>query len=206
MADNLPTSSTSMPGLVAGMLELLALRPGMRVLEIGLGTGYNAALMAELVGDQTLVVSLNIQEDVVSQTRRLMARAGYGNVKLLARDGVEGVPEDRPFDRIVATVGCPDISPHWAEQLKPSGFMLGPLVHGGWCPLTRVWHENGVLKGRVVGMSGFMRIRGGLAMEEQWPGVAYSAEGAQELGLSEGLEGEEEQLCEQDSSGVASFL
>ena len=111
LADNLPTSSTSMPGLVAEMQELLALRPGMRVLEIGLGTGYNAALMAELVGDQTSVVSLDIQEDVVSQTRRLMARAGYGNVRLLARDGFEGVPQERPFDRIVATVGCPDISP-----------------------------------------------------------------------------------------------
>jgi protein-L-isoaspartate(D-aspartate) O-methyltransferase len=73
----MPASSTSQPSLVAAMLELLDLAPGRRVLEVGAGTGYNAALLAELVGDQQLVVTIDVQTDVVAQTRRLLARAGY---------------------------------------------------------------------------------------------------------------------------------
>lgn len=99
------------------MLELLDLAPGLNVLEIGAGTGYNAALMAELVGDQHLVVTLDVLEDVVEQTRRLLARAGYPEIAVLWRDGVQGAAERAPFDRIVATVGRSDLSPRWAEQL-----------------------------------------------------------------------------------------
>jgi protein-L-isoaspartate O-methyltransferase len=90
VVDGMPASSTSQPSLVAQMLELLDLTPGLRVLEIGAGTGYNAALMAELVGDQRLVVTVDVADDVVAQTRRLLARAGYPGVAVLLRDGVEG--------------------------------------------------------------------------------------------------------------------
>src|ERR1039457_2180696 len=71
--DGMPSSSTSLPSLMAEMLELL---DGMTVLEIGAGTGYNAALVAEVVGDQRLVTTVDVQADVVEQTRRLLARAG----------------------------------------------------------------------------------------------------------------------------------
>ena len=66
----LPASSTSQPSLVADMLELLEVAPGHRVLEVGAGTGYNAALLAELLGDQRLVTTVDVAEDVVAQTRR----------------------------------------------------------------------------------------------------------------------------------------
>jgi protein-L-isoaspartate(D-aspartate) O-methyltransferase len=159
---NLPTSSTSQPGLVADMLQLLELRPGMRVLEIGAGTGYNAALMAELVGDPGLVVTIDIQEDVVEDARRSLTRAGYPGIRVLCQDGFEGAPEAAPFDRIVATVGCPDISPQWVKQLAPSGSMLVPLRHVGANPLVRAWREGGEVIGSVVGSSGFMAIQGKL--------------------------------------------
>jgi protein-L-isoaspartate(D-aspartate) O-methyltransferase len=77
----MPASSTSQPSLVAQMLELLDLTSGLRVLEIGAGTGYNAALMAELVGDQRLVVTVDVLDDVVAQTRRLLTRAGYPGLR-----------------------------------------------------------------------------------------------------------------------------
>ncbi|HEX2186544.1 MAG TPA: methyltransferase domain-containing protein, partial [Chloroflexota bacterium] len=139
LSDNVGTSSSSQPSLVAQMLHLLELRPGMRLLEIGAGTGYNAALLAESVGDASLVTTLDIQADVVEQTRRNLARAGYGAVRVLHRDGFHGAPEGAPFERIVATVGCPEISPRWVEQLAPSGFMLIPLRHAGANPLVRIW-------------------------------------------------------------------
>jgi len=168
LRDNEGVSSSSQPGLVAHMLQVLELRPGMRVLEVGAGMGYNAGLLAEIVGDPALVTTLDIQPDVVEQARRGLARAGYSGVTVRCRDGFEGAPDAAPFDRIVATVGCPDLSPRWAEQLAPSGCMLIPLRHAGANPLVRVWREDGEgtadeLLGQVVGFSGFMAAQGALA-------------------------------------------
>jgi protein-L-isoaspartate(D-aspartate) O-methyltransferase len=169
VADGRSTSSTSQPALVASMLEQLELSPGLKVLEIGAGTGYNAALMAEIIEDQSRIVSLDIQSDVVEQTRRLLTTAGYPDINILLRDGFEGAPETAPHNRIVATVGCSDLSPHWVEQLHPEGFMLIPLAHGGWHPLVRVWRQDEKVMGRIVGFSGFMRIQGEMATAGPWP-------------------------------------
>ena len=169
VSNNRPTSSSSEPGVVAEMLDLIDARAGLKILEIGAGTGYNAALLAELVNDPALVLSIEIQEDVIAQAARLLGNAGYGEVTLRVGDGAKGAPDKAPFDRIVATVGCPDISPAWGAQLGPSGSMLIPLQHAGWYPLTRVRTDNDALKGRVVGWSGFMLIQGLLATEGLWP-------------------------------------
>lgn len=194
VSNNTPTSSSSEPGLVAEMLEVLDARPGLKVLEIGAGTGYNAALLAELMQDMRLVVSIDIQKDVVARAARLLEKAGYGEVKLVAGDGAEGAPDEAPFDRIVATVGCPDISPAWGAQLSHSGSMLIPLQHAGWYPLTRVWAENDGLMGRVAGWSGFMFIQGTLATEGPWPfphsGDLVPSKQAKELPLFEGFNNE----------------
>ncbi|MEL6461405.1 MAG: protein-L-isoaspartate(D-aspartate) O-methyltransferase [Cyanobacteria bacterium J06621_15] len=160
ISDGKPSSSTSEPFLMANMLELLALSPILKVLEIGVGTGYNAALMSEIVEDQTLIFSVDIQEDVITQTKRLLSNAGYPNINLVLRDGFFGIQEEAPFDRIVATVGTQDISPYWVAQLSTSGFMILPLYHGGWNPLVKVRWQDGILTGKVVGISGFMPFQG----------------------------------------------
>jgi protein-L-isoaspartate(D-aspartate) O-methyltransferase len=164
----LPVSSTSQPSLVADMLELLEVAPGHRVLEVGAGTGYNAALLAELVGDQGLVMTVDVAEDVVAQTRRLLAGAGYPGITVLCRDGFDGVAERAPFDRMVATVGCADLSPRWAQQLAEGGRLLVPLRHAGGHPLFLLWREDGGLGGRVARWSGFMDARGRLHAERLW--------------------------------------
>lgn len=168
MDGGLPSSSTSQPSLVARMLGLLDLRPGMRVLEVGAGTGWNAALLAELVGDQRLVTSVDAAADVVAQTRRLLAAAGYAGLRVVCRDGAEGAPEHGLYDRIVATVACPDVPPAWIEQLAPGGWALVPLEHAGCHPLVRVVPAAGGLRGRVVGHSGFMAAGGSLAPLDWW--------------------------------------
>ena len=164
-----PPSSTSQPFLVANMLELLELQKGRNVLEIGAGTGYNTALMQEIVGRTGHITAIDIQDDVVEQTRRLLKASGYGGIKVIAGDGAEGFLENAPYDRIVATVGCPDISFCWAEQLAKDGFMLIPLQHGaeGTDPLVRIWKEGERFLGRFVGSSGFMSIQGELAIEQR---------------------------------------
>jgi len=183
----IPTSSTSQPALVAQMLELLELKEGLKVLEIGAGTGYNAALMAEIVLDQSLITTIDVQEDVVKRTKRLLKQSGYGKIKVLARDGFFGYSKNAPYDRIIATVGCTDISPHWIEQLAPDGFMLIPLQHGGInsCPLVRIWKEDSNILGKVIGWSGFMIIQGELYRESPWAPVYWTASPPKDLPLKE---------------------
>ena len=164
----MPTSSTSQASLVAKMLELLELSEGLKILEVGAGTGYNAALLAEMVGDQHLVVTMDVLEDVVEQTRRLLAGAGYPQIQVLLRDGFEGAAEQAPFDRIVATAGCSDLSPHWAEQLAADGAMLVPLRHASGHPLVLARKDGGGLRGRMVLRTGFIPVRGPLHIEDQW--------------------------------------
>jgi protein-L-isoaspartate(D-aspartate) O-methyltransferase len=164
----MPASSTSQASLVARMLELLDLREGMKVLEVGAGTGYNAALLAEIVGDQRLVITMDVLEDVVDQTRRLLASAGYPQIQVLLRDGFVGAAEQAPFDRIVATVGCSDLSPHWAEQLADDGTMLVPLAQASGDPLVLIRKDGGTLRGRMVERTGFIPVRGPLHIEDLW--------------------------------------
>lgn len=173
--NGMPASSTSQPSFVATMLELLDLVPGARVLEIGAGTGYNAALMSEILGDQRLVVTVDVQDDVVEQTRRLLGQAGYGEIRVLSRDGFEGVPEQAPFDRIVATAGCSDLSPRWIEQLAGRGMVLIPLAHAGGYPLCLLRRQDGQLRGRLASWVWFMPIRGPLHIDGLWqPGISHA--------------------------------
>ena len=166
-----PTSSTSQPLLVARMLEDLKLHPGMNVLEIGTGTGYNAALVAEIVGSGGNVCTVELQEDVAKTAEEHLRGEGYDDVRVFCRDGYLGVPEAAPFDRIVATVGCSDLSPHWLEQLATGGFMLVPLRHGFQHPLARIERDPvhpERAAGRIVGHSSFMPIQGTLSSANPW--------------------------------------
>jgi protein-L-isoaspartate(D-aspartate) O-methyltransferase len=159
-----PSSSTSQPALVAQMLELLELKPGMKVLEIGTGTGYNAALMAEIVGSKGKVVSIDIQPDVAAQAKNPLSEY---SVKVICADGADGSAKDGPFDRIVATIGCPDISWHWLEQLSAKGVILVPLQHALMGhPLVRLEGNGEVAQGGYVGWSGFMSIQGKLSIDQ----------------------------------------
>src|ERR1700750_873998 len=91
-ADGQPMSSSSQPAIMAIMLDQLTLAPGQRVLEIGAGTGYNAALMRHLVGPSGTVVSVDIDADLVGQAREHLARGGYPDVTVVAAGGAGGVP------------------------------------------------------------------------------------------------------------------
>jgi protein-L-isoaspartate(D-aspartate) O-methyltransferase len=127
-SDGQPLSSSTQPSIMAGMLEQLQIEPGHRVLEIGAGTGYNAALMAHIAGPAGQVVTLDVDDDIVADARRHLTDAGYSAVQVMRRDGTLGYPDAAPYDRIILTVGAQDIAPAWREQLAPGGRIVLPLV------------------------------------------------------------------------------
>jgi protein-L-isoaspartate(D-aspartate) O-methyltransferase len=128
--DKVPVSSSSQPSLMALMLAALDARPGMRVLEIGAGTGYNAALLAEMGVE---VVSVDVQPDVAERARAALDRAAVTGVTVLHGDGYAGVPGQR-FDRVIVTVGVAGLSPHWLAQLH-GGHVVVPVEHAGTHPI-----------------------------------------------------------------------
>ncbi|MGH3866811.1 MAG: methyltransferase, FxLD system [Pseudonocardiaceae bacterium] len=126
-------SMVSAPDIQAMMLEQAQLGPGMRVLEIGSG-GYNAALLAELVGDTGQVTTVDIDQDVVNRAQRCLSAAGYEKVNVVLADADGGVPDYAPYDRVIATTSAWDIPPAWTDQLAESGRIVVPLRMRG---LTR---------------------------------------------------------------------
>lgn len=115
-------SSTSMPGLMTRMLEVLDVHDGHNVLEIGAGTGYNAALLAHRLGDQH-VFAVDIEADLIELARERLARIGY-HPTLVVADGAHGLPEHAPYDRVIATCSVPAVPWSWVEQTRETGLIL----------------------------------------------------------------------------------
>ncbi len=156
-------SSSSQPAIMAIMLEQLELQPGQRVLEIGAGTGYNAALMAHIVGDTGMVVTIDIDEDIVEGARAHLAAAGFERVNVVCTDGGLGYPEAAPFDRIILTVNAADITPSWRAQLKPDGRLLLPLLLRGPQASIAFAPVEDHMESLSINACGFMGLRGAFA-------------------------------------------
>jgi protein-L-isoaspartate(D-aspartate) O-methyltransferase len=125
-ANGFPSSSSSEPQVMAAMLERLELREGMRVLEIGAGTGYNAALLKTIVGPRGRVVSVDLDREVAQKARRALRLGGY-SLRVICSDGHLGYAAAAPYDRIVLTAGSATIAPAWIEQLREGGLLELPL-------------------------------------------------------------------------------
>jgi protein-L-isoaspartate(D-aspartate) O-methyltransferase len=166
--DGVAVSSASQPAIVAIMLEQLQVASGMRILEIGAGTGYNAALLAELTGPSGSVITLDIDPGVTAEAVAHLAVAGYAQVRALAADGAAGWPEGAPYDRIILTVGVSDFTPAWFDQLADEGLIVAPLWLGGSEASVAFRKRDGMLDSESLAPCGFMRLRGQEAGAERW--------------------------------------
>ncbi len=117
----------SQPYVVAAMTAALDLKPADKVLEIGTGSGYQAAILGELV--QT-VYTMEIVKPLADRARLLLDRLGYGNIFVLHGDGYKGWPEKAPFDAIIVTAAPPEVPSALIEQLKVGGRMVIPVGTG----------------------------------------------------------------------------
>ncbi|MFJ6723508.1 methyltransferase domain-containing protein [Streptomyces sp. NPDC091281] len=121
-------SSSSQPSLMALMLAELRVAPGDRVLEVGAGTGYNAALLAYRLGEER-VTTVDLDPEITASARRQLARAGY-RPTVVTGDGALGVPARAPYDAVVATCRLPSVPCAWLAQCRPGARVLTPLATG----------------------------------------------------------------------------
>ena len=155
-----PHSAASQPSLIFCMLNDLQLTHGLKVLEIGTGSGWNAGLIAYSVGDERLVHSIDLQADLVEKARKHLSAAGFNGVNLRAGDGGLGW-EAETFDRIIVTVGSPDIPPAWIESLTEGGILVMPLkTRGAGDPILRLHKQGNTLTGSFTQWAGFMDLQG----------------------------------------------
>jgi protein-L-isoaspartate(D-aspartate) O-methyltransferase len=154
------TSSTSMPSVVAEMLTALRAEPGMSVLEIGTGTGWNTALLAHRLGGEH-VTSVEIDPQISAHAQRSLADAGYGAVTVLTGDGALGHSRRAPYDRVISTACVYQVPYPWIAQTRAGGLVLTPwgteYYNGHLLALTVA--DDGTATGRIVGKAAFMTVR-----------------------------------------------
>lgn len=114
----------SQPYMVARMVELLEVRPEHRVLEVGAGSGYQAAVLAHLARE---VYAVELLEELGLRAQRTLARLGYSNVEVIIGDGSLGYEPAAPYDGIIVAAAAPEIAPAWEEQLAEGGRIVAPV-------------------------------------------------------------------------------
>jgi protein-L-isoaspartate(D-aspartate) O-methyltransferase len=158
--DGVPISSASQPTIIATMLGQADIHPGMRVLEIGAGTGYNAALLRELVGPEGQVTTIDIDPVVTEGARAGLTAAGYDDIHVICDDGARGDKNHAPYDRIVITTGAWDLPPAWWEQLVMGGRIVVPLRWRGLTRSIAFDHQPGHMVSRSIALCGFIPMEG----------------------------------------------
>jgi len=152
----------SQPYMVALMTDALELRGGERVLEIGTGSGYQTAILAELAAE---VFSVERLAELSRQAQRVLGELGYGNIRFRTGDGTLGWPDHSPFDCILVTAGGPSIPPSLEEQLADGGRLVMPVGGRGGQDLVRVRRRGRELRRESLGGCVFVRLIG----REGWP-------------------------------------
>jgi len=180
-------SSSSEVGIMAPMLEDLDVRSGHRVLEVGTGTGYNAALLDHLVGGDGEVVTIELDPEIAARAREHLASAGHDRVRVEVGDGYGGYPARAPYDRIIATASVRDLPRAWRDQLVEDGRLTVPLRLRANAQMVVTFRRRGeTLQSVSVVPGGFMPLRG----EPAWNESTIELEGDWEASLPAADEGD----------------
>ncbi|MFR9791463.1 ATP-grasp peptide maturase system methyltransferase [Streptomyces sp. MB22_4] len=154
-----PTSSSTDPATVVGMIEALDLAAGHRVLEIGTGTGYSTALMCHYLGEDN-ITTVEVDAQVAARADTALEAIGFSTWTVTG-DGLPGHPYRAPYDRVIATCAVRRIPYAWIRQTKPGGIVLGTVGSWPWgTGLAKLTvGDDGTAEGRIVGRSSFMQAR-----------------------------------------------
>ena len=147
----------SQPYTVAFMLGALCVRKGMKVLEIGTGSGYNAALLSKLVGAKGKVVTIEVVEDLVDNVKKVLKK--FRNVTVVSGDGSVGYVKGKLYDRIIVTAACPEVNKEWIDQLKVSGILVAPIGIGVQS-MTKIVKKKAKIVEEYLGYFQFVPLKG----------------------------------------------
>ncbi|MET7716310.1 methyltransferase, FxLD system [Streptomyces sp. NPDC005407] len=159
-------SSVSAPQIQAIQLEQGQIKPGMRVVEIGSG-GLNAAYLAEMVGPDGHVTTVDIDGEVTERAARLLAETDYDQVRVVTADAAEPIPDLGEVDVILVTVGAWDVPPAWTDQLKPGGRLVVPLRMRGLTRSVAFTRVGDHLESESAKVCGFVPMQGATEHDEQ---------------------------------------
>ncbi|MFF7727414.1 methyltransferase domain-containing protein [Streptomyces sp. NPDC008001] len=177
-----PSSSNSMPTMVFSMLNALGVEDGHTVLEIGTGTGWNAALLSHRLGAGN-VVTVEVDPVSAEAARQRLRAAGHQPLCVVG-DGAEGYADAAPYDRVIATCSVGRVPRAWRAQTKPGGLIVAPWgpVYGGEAVARLTVAGDGSASGRFAGSSAFMRLRAQrtarVHVREYLKGVPWPADAA----------------------------
>lgn len=149
----------SAPHMIAIMIEALDLNPGLKVLEIGTGSGYHAALVSEIVKDQGHVYTIERYESLAQKARENLEKAGVQNVTVVVGDGSKGLEEYQPYNRIYVTCAAPSIPEPLKNQLNDPGIILIP-VGRTYCELVKYEKQEGKETSSNLGGCAFVPLIG----------------------------------------------
>lgn len=178
-----PSSSSSMPTMVFSMLNALTVQEGHRVLEIGTGTGWNAALLSRRLGDGN-VVTVEVDETTAHEAEARLTAAGL-HPEVVTGDGSQGYEAAAPYDRIIATCSVGSLPAQWIRQARPGAVIVAPWgpVYGGEAVVRLIVGDDGTASGSFVGSSAFMRLRE--QRKNLPPTTRYRSEGEWQQGVTE---------------------
>lgn len=156
----------SAPHMVAIMCDLLNLKKGEKVLEVGGGSGYHAAVVAEIVGREGKVVAIERIPELAERAKETLKLLGYDNVKVVVGDGSRGYPDEAPYDKIYVTASAPDVPKPLLDQLKPGGRMVIPIGKYDQYLYIIDKDEKGKIDKRVWGAVRFVLLVGEYGFNE----------------------------------------
>jgi len=163
-------ASISQPTVVVEMLEALDVRAEESVLEVGAGSGWNAALMAELVGAQGRVVTVEVSEELARAAQERLLP--WKQVSVLCADGRLGAPAEAPYDRIIVTAGTRKIYDAWMNQLEIGGILVTPIDAGmDFSPMLRIVKRDDRLEVKELSYARFVPLRSVHARQPDPPGT-----------------------------------
>jgi protein-L-isoaspartate(D-aspartate) O-methyltransferase len=152
-----PMATISAPSMVAEMLAVLRLKPGLSVLEIGAGSGYAAATVAAM---GATVIGIELLPELAAQAQRNVSAAGYGEgVEIVAGDGRSGWPAQAPYDRILVSASVEAVPQAWLDQLAPGGILVYPEAAGEEDRLVRLTSTAAGLEREILGRCRFVRMQ-----------------------------------------------
>ncbi|HDD36096.1 MAG TPA: protein-L-isoaspartate O-methyltransferase [Archaeoglobus veneficus] len=156
----------SAPHMVAIMCELLDLKKGDKVLEVGAGCGYHAAVVAEIVGKDGKVIAIERIPELAEMAKRNLETLGYDNVLVVVGDGSKGYEKEAPYDKIYVTASAPKIPEPLIEQLKPGGKLVIPVGNFTQHLYVVEKDENGNIKKKNWGAVRFVPLIGEYGFDE----------------------------------------